>query len=113
MENLTLDWIAGFVDGKDSFNLRMSGSQQKRYPNFNISNADKQILEEIRDYFGFGHVEHARYQIMNKKASWQYVVTNREELLKLADLIHPKLRSETEKEQFKIWLDGFQVYKNP
>ena len=105
---LSLDWIVGFLEGEGSPHFHTN--KNKLYPRFNIANTDKDILEKIKLFFGFGSIEFIPDKRPNRKQGWQYVVSNCEDCLRLVERIWFKLKSETKRNQFRIWLEGFNVY---
>lgn len=61
MPDITHDWLVGMIDGEGSFVVSISKRPNNRKPRvrpyFYISQADKEILNRIRDYLGVGRVK--------------------------------------------------------
>ena len=58
---MTWEYIAGFIDGEGSITKR------KRSYNIYISQANRKVLEKIRDFIGRGYV----YPLTKRKAHWK------------------------------------------
>ena len=90
MEQITPEYIVGLVDGEGSFTVYVknpdSDKQVKRRtkvePRFflKLIERDKEILDELKDYFGCGNVYFQKDTRANHQPCYRYEVSNREHL---------------------------------
>src|SRR3989338_3798866 len=87
---LSANYIVGLVDGEGSFNLRLNTSQRRRAKvemrfSLKLRAEDKEILDELKNYFGCGNVyrqidkrpNHGlcyRYEVQNRKELWEKII---------------------------------------
>ncbi len=93
---LTKEWIIGFTEGEGCFCLGGNSAY------FSISQADEDILLEIKDFFGFGYVHEIRG---HKKRCFSFYVHKTSDLVKIVKFFDGLLLIKHRKEQFKIWKD--------
>ena len=96
------NWLIGFVEGEGSFTYNKS----EGWPFFTLTQNDKEILEKIKDYFGFGCV----YKHCGRKdcKAWRYVSShNMENLSRLRAFFNGRLRIKPKQEQFAFWSQLF------
>jgi len=92
MKPLTLEYLAGFVDGEGSFMITKSNNDFYK-PTFHIANTDLQILHDIRKFFRIT----AKIQTMIPKnprwaTAYYLAVKNIEQCKSIARQLHPYLR---------------------
>jgi hypothetical protein len=90
MEKITPEYIVGLVDGEGSFTVYVknpdSDKQVKRRtkvePRFflKLIERDKEILDELKNYFGCGNVYFQKDTRANHQNCYRYEVSNREHL---------------------------------
>ena len=111
---LSADYLVGFTDGEGSFsiniyNLSRAANRKNRsrrrsllgimiVPVFTIVNNDKRILEEIKDFFGFGTI------YTHGNPSFSYEVNTLDKALKIRSFFenHPL---KVKKENFIKWCE--------
>jgi hypothetical protein len=87
-------WLIGFVEGEGCFFVVKTG-----YPRFTISQADKDILIKIKEFFGCGVV----YLSSSKNRVYEYRMTKIKDLPKLIAFFDNKLITKAKIEQFNKW----------
>lgn len=102
IEELSSMWIVGFSEGEGCFTRHYTYNKKlgKRYtsPRFDICQKDREILEKIREYFGFGFVT-KKYQ----NNGYHYIVIGKKNCLKILEFFDGKIQSKEKKEQFEKW----------
>lgn len=95
-------WFIGFVEGEGSFIINKDG-----YLEFRItqSSPDAQILFMIKKKLGFGVVR-VQDSIRNTHC---YIVRDKNNLVKLISIFNGNIFLDTRKEQFKLWLNAFNL----
>lgn len=95
-------WFIGFVEGDGSFIIDKDG-----YLEFRItqSSKDAQILFMIKKELGFGVVRVQDY-IRNTHC---YRVRDKKNILKLISIFNGNIFLDSRKEQFKLWLNNFNL----
>ena len=95
-------WFIGFVEGVGSFIINKDGCLE-----FKISHSSKdaQILFKIKKELGFGVV---RAQD-SKNNTHCYIVYDKKNILKLISIFNGNIFLESKKEQFKLWLNAFNL----
>jgi len=95
-------WFIGFTEGDGSFIISKTG-----YLEFKItqSSIDTQILFYIKKNLGFGTVS-----IQDKvNKTHHYRVRNKEGIIKLIEIFNGNLYTEKKLDQFKKWLEAFNL----
>ena len=115
MSKLDENYIVGLVDGEGSFtayvkNPNMPNQTKRRVivePRFYIKLVakDKDILYQLKTFFGCGNVYFQRDSRPNHQDCYRYEVTNRQDLKKIIIPFFKthKLRFETKKKDFLIF----------
>ena len=90
---ITPDYITGLVDGEGSFTVYVKDPDSKKEvkrrvkaePRFYLKliEKDKDILYQLKDYFGCGNVYFQRDKRKNHQNCYRYEVANRENLEKI------------------------------
>ena len=95
-------WLIGFVEGDVSFIINKDG-----YLEFRItqSSRDAQILFRIKKELGFGVVR-VQDSVRNTHC---YRVRDKNNLVKLISIFNGNIFLDTRKEQFKLWLNAFNL----
>jgi len=95
-------WFIGFVEGDGSFIINKDG-----YLEFRItqSSPDAQILFMIKKELGFGVVR-KQDSVRNTHC---YRVRDKNNLIKLISIFNGNIFLDTRKEQFKLWLNAFNL----
>lgn len=95
-------WFIGFVEGVGSFIINKDG-----YLEFKItqSSKDAQILFWIKKELGFGVVRAQN----SKNKTHCYIVYDKKNILKLISIFNGNIFLDSKKEQFKLWLDAFNL----
>ena len=97
-------WIVGFIEGEGCFSVHYSYNKKLNiryeYPRFDICQDNKEILEKIRDFFGFG--------IITKKyvgnPAYHYIVNSIKNCQKIANFLNGNLQNPKKKKQFDKWI---------
>jgi len=106
MKPLTLEYIAGFVDGEGSFMIK------KKYggdysPAFSIANTDKQVIYDIRQYFSLSvNIGIAKAPTPKHKIAYRLKTLNIDDCKSIARLLEPHLR--IKQEQAKIIMQFYR-----
>lgn len=95
-------WFIGFVEGDGSFIIN-----KDEYLEFRItqSSKDAQILFRIKKELGFGMVR-VQDSVNNTHC---YRVRDKNNLLKLISIFNGNMFLDSRKEQFKLWLNAFNI----
>lgn len=101
-ENWFKLWFIGFVEGDGSFIINKDGSLEFRITQ---SSQDAQILFKIKKELGFGVVR-VQDSVRNTHC---YRVRDKNNLVKLISIFNGKIFLDTRKEQFKLWLNAFNL----
>ncbi len=89
---LKAEYITGLIDGEGSFTVYINNGENtprirraRIEPKFYIKlvEEDKNILYQLKKYFGCGHVYFQRDKRQNHKNCYRYEVTKREDLQKI------------------------------
>lgn len=101
---LSDDWIIGFTEGEGCFFTYSRKGRKCKTAGFCITQKEKEILEEIKQFFGFGYVTFQPYEpYEGTNGVHRYHVTKYENQLFLKDFFEGRLRSETKRVQFEQW----------
>lgn len=94
-------WFIGFVEGTGSFIINKDGCLE-----FKIiqSSKDAQILFMIKKELGFGVV-----RAQKSKNTHSYIVYDIKNILKLISIFNGNIFFHSKKEQFKFWLNAFNL----
>jgi hypothetical protein len=95
-------WFMGFVEGAGSFIINKDGCLEFKITQ---SSKDAQILFKIKKELGFGVV---RAQD-SKNNTHCYIVYDIKNILKLISIFNGNIFLESKKEQFKLWLNAFNL----
>lgn len=79
------DYIAGFFDGEGSLVRHGKGFR------ISISQANKEILEEIRDFTGIGHICEITKRKPHWSDSWIYFIAKQSDVYKFVKRAEPRL----------------------
>jgi len=99
LKKLTLEYIAGFVDGEGCFTISKSHSTCF-YPALSVANTNLQILKDIRKYLSIGlkiHTKHPKNP--NHKTFYILTTTTQDDVKYIATLLEPYLRIKKEQAQ--------------
>ena len=94
-------WIIGFTEGEGCFYINRDRRRRKDTVGFCIIQKEKYILEEIKQFFGFGHLSFQPHEGTN--GCWRYFVAKYNDQLFLKDFFDGRLRTETKRIQFERW----------
>ena len=100
-------WFIGFVEGarSEGFIINKSGRLEFKITQ---SSKDAQILFMIKKELGFGVVRSQK----SKNNTHCYIVYEIKNILKLISIFNGNIFLESKKEQFKLWLNAFNlIYK--
>lgn len=82
---LSDDYVIGLVDGEGSFNVRVNriGRRAKVELKFSLKlrHQDKEILDELKNFFGCGNVYIQRDKRANHSLCYRFEVQNKKEIL--------------------------------
>ncbi len=121
--NLSNDYIVGLVDGEGSFtvyiknpnNLKKVERRVKAEPRFYIKliEKDKDILYELKNYFGCGNVYFQKDTRPNHQNCYRFEVTNRDNLEKIIIPFFKKnkLRFNSKQNDFKLFCNLMERVK--
>lgn len=98
---LSRDWIIGFAEGEGSFSWKWV--RGKKNPLFCITQKEKGILEQIKNYFGFGLLCRKRNCDNENDVCWQYHVQKYRNLCTIQEFFRGNLRSSKKQKQFEEW----------
>jgi hypothetical protein len=90
---LTKDWIIGFVEGEGSFSNHTS--RGKKIALFAITQKEKHIMEQIRNYFGFGILRE------RDNGVWDIYVQRYKDLCSIRDFFRGNLKTTSKQRQFE------------
>ena len=98
-------WFIGFSEGDGSFILNKNG-----YLEFKItqSSVDAQILFLVKKELGFGST--VIQDKVNK--THHYRVRDKDNILKLISIFNGNIVTKAKKDQFRLWLEGFNLKYN-
>ena len=109
--NLTPDWTVGFTEGEGSFFIAVHRYVYKGVHNvsfnigFSIAQKEREILDKIQVFFGFGVV--GKYA---KQTAYQFRVRNFAEAVKIRDFfLKNPLRSIHKRTAFSLWLEAISL----
>lgn len=123
MSTLTPNYIVGLTDGEGSFTVYIQSLGKRKdikrrvraEPRFylKLREEDKDILYELREFFGCGNVYLQKDKRRNHKDCYRYEVTKREDLEKI---IIPffrehELKLSSKRRDFEIFCKVFQKIK--
>jgi len=101
-KKITLEYIAGFVDGEGTFTILNDGHGTFR-PRFSIVNTDLQVLNNIKKFF---HINTKIYTKDLSKQGWQtiyrLVVGSIDDCKMIASALEPHLRLKKEHAQIMM-----------
>ncbi|MBA7497232.1 hypothetical protein ES702_07844 [subsurface metagenome] len=102
MKPLTLEYIAGFVDGEGSFTIARH-KEDSYIPHITIGNTNLKIVQDIQKYFSIGLKIYTRHPKNPKhKVDYQLVAQTIDTCKSVAALLEPYLR--IKKEQAQIFM---------
>jgi len=82
---ITLDYLAGFIDGEGSITI------MKHKVRVSISNTNKEILDEIKRFIGYGYITSDKRRNPKWKIGYRYSTSNNKQSEKLLKLLCNKL----------------------
>jgi hypothetical protein len=88
------DWLIGFIEGEGSFTRFSHGI----YPEFSISQDEKEILERIQRFFGCGAITRTGNDV-----AWQFRINDMQNCRRIRDFCQNKLQLEKRRIQFEAW----------
>lgn len=109
MKKITPNYIVGLTDGEGSFSITFGSKKTRLYPEFRISVNDTELLEKIKDFFGFGtcylHEYEGKGYVVERRGKTKrgcYSVTGLEDVKEIKEFFirHPPRMKE---EEYKIW----------
>ena len=85
---LDKNYVLGLVDGEGSFNVRINPDRNRRAKvelkfSLKLRHQDKEILDELRKFFGCGNVYIQRDKRENHSLCYRFEVQNKEEIIKM------------------------------
>ena len=104
------DYIVGLVDGEGSFSVRIPNTKRRAKVELTFSlklrHQDKEILEELKQFFGCGNIYIQRDKRENHSLCYRFEVHNKKEIIKniipFFEKNSPKIQSrKTDFELFK------------
>lgn len=106
--NLEPDWVVGFVDGEGCFVVGISKTSRRNFglcirPGFHIGQKETAILEEIKKFFGVGHV------VKGAKES-RYAVDDLEGCLVIRDFFLKHPLKTKKKYDFQKWCQVLDLF---
>jgi hypothetical protein len=82
---LTTDYIVGLVDGEGSFSVRIPNAKRRAKVELTFSlklrHQDKDILEELKQFFGCGNIYIQRDKRKNHSLCYRFEVHNKKEVI--------------------------------
>lgn len=82
---MTHEYIAGFFDGEGTITIT------KNKIRLSIPQTNYEVLDEIKNFLGFGSIRTEKLRKAHWKQSWTFYNTNSEDGFKLLNLIEPHL----------------------
>jgi len=84
---LTIDYLLGIVDGEGSFNVRINPNKNRRAKvelkfSLKLRHQDKEILEELREFFQCGNVYIQNDKRKNHSLCYRFEVQNKDDIVK-------------------------------
>ena len=99
MKDLTLEYIAGFVDGEGTFTI-ICKNEDLYFPIFDVSNTNLQIIKDIKKYFSLRSKVYPRHGKNPKRKTCYHVSSQSiDECKSIATLLEPYLRIKKEHAQ--------------
>lgn len=99
-------WITGFIEGKGTFTkntikiTRKTKKGVKFYyyvnPAFYLVSMDRSALEILKEILGMG-------KLSKHGSVFRLEIRRKDDLLRLANFLHPRLRSRARRPQFEAW----------
>ena len=123
MEKITPDYIVGLVDGEGSFTVYVKNPDAEKQvirrtraePRFflKLIEKDKEILDELKKFFGCGNVYFQKDTRANHQHCYRYEVTNRESLEKVIIPFFKRnaLRLRSKKSDFETFCQIFEMIR--
>jgi hypothetical protein len=105
--DLTDDWIIGFIEGEGSFCSARGRTRDRVYPRFTVTQKEYDLLARIKDYFGFGGINHTD---QSTGRVWQWVVSNKHDLKLVIGFLNGRMRSEKKIRDYTLWKRRFRSY---
>lgn len=110
-----MGWVVGFIESEGVFTKntikirRKTKKKVKNYlyvnPAFFLVSGDRSALETVRDSLGMGKIsEHG--------SVFHLEIRRKGDLLKLANFLHGKLKSESRRERFERWRERVLEWKS-
>ncbi len=82
---LSADYIIGLVDGEGSFSVRIPNNKRRAKIELTFSlklrHQDKEILQELQDFFGCGNIYIQRDKRKNHSLCYRFEVHNKKEII--------------------------------
>lgn len=99
MKNLTLEYIAGFVDGEGTFTI-VKNNIDGYIPLFSVGNTNRQVLEDIRKFFSLAvNVNTHKPKNPTHKTAYLLPSMNIDDCKSIATALEPYLRIKKEQAQ--------------
>ena len=116
-ERLNALWIVGFTDGEGCFHISLNRSPKMSLgwqvlPEFRIvqNEKDEKLLNEIRNYFGFGNVRVNR--IDHHGTRKEFKVRGMENLNKIVNFFEKNPLRTSKKKDFELFSKVIQIMNN-
>ena len=93
-------WLVGFIEGEGCFTRFQNKDRNGKihyYPRFSVSQKGKEILEEIKKFFGFGSI------FLTRNGVYQYSVNGRKRCRAIVMFLMHRMRTTEKQKQFREW----------
>ncbi|RWR13156.1 LAGLIDADG family homing endonuclease [Siminovitchia fortis] len=92
MEKWQAAYLAGIIDGEGTITLTRMHKSEHRRPCITISSSDKELLVYVQTLTGGSIISKKNYQPTRHKNSYTLNIKNKENVLKILNLVAPFLR---------------------
>jgi hypothetical protein len=105
-----LPYIAGLIDGEGYIGIIKDHETTLRV-RFSITNINKEVLQKIRNFFGYGFVTLGKKAYHNDRENYQFRVCNHLDLERTLKQVYPYLL--IKKKQASLMLEYLNLRKSP
>ena len=112
-----VDWLTGFIEGEGWFSrqsYKLKSGEKKYYPTFAICQAERNIIQQIHDFFGCGSIRKETYKGkgfngLSKKEIWTFKLSGKDCSL-VYNLLKDRVKTTNKSFQFKEWVNAHEKY---
>lgn len=101
MRDIELGYVAGILDGEGSITIQPYANNRVMV---RVASTDIDILHKVHNFTGVGTVYERKTKQLNRKPSWEWVVTNQQHVLTLLSTVFPLLSKRRQEKAFEAIL---------